>query len=95
MVTLCDYREEQVVPFRICYVSLGEKVLKHKQGRYCSKRRCENSDIRRSSGQYPHSATLRGDGISTGTAACFKLQVNKSSEHICFSISRNIFGQRT
>ena len=95
MITLCDYPGEQLVPFRIRYVNLGEKVLKHKRGRYCSKRRCENSVIHRGSGQHLRSAALRADRISAGTAARFKLQVNKSGEHTRFCISRNVFGQST
>lgn len=93
MITFGDYPGEQVVPFRIRYVNLGEKVLKHKGGRCCSKRRCENSVIHRGSGRHLHSATLRADRIFPGTAARSKLRVNESSEHTRFSTSRNRFGQ--
>lgn len=66
MITRCDYLGEQVVPIRIHYVNLGEKVLKHKQGRYRSERRCENRVIHRGPGWYLHPAKRHRDRISLG-----------------------------
>lgn len=94
MITLCGYLGEQVVPFRIRYANLGEKVLKRKRGRHSGGRRWENSVIHCGAGPYLLSATLRRDRISAGAAARFKLQGNKSRELTRSSVPRNMLGQR-
>lgn len=85
------YPGEQVVPFRIHYVNLGEKVLKPRR-RQWSERRCDNRVIH-PAGAGCHLRCVLADHIPPGRRWAL-LQVNKYREHMGL-IPRNTFGQST
>lgn len=94
MIARCNYLKELVVPFRIDYVNLGEKVLKYNRGRTVAILPYENIVIHGDSKRQQALAVLHSNCIFRWDRSVLLVSDELMSECGRFSISGSIPGEK-